>query len=79
MQKKFGTSLDVKVLSEARHFCQKEHTSISRLLEQAIAEYLERRRQQHIEVSVIDATFGALKLPHDVLKSVLEEEIYETF
>ncbi len=78
MQKKFGTSLDTKILSEARHYCQKEHTSISHLLEQAIVEYLERRKQ-HLETSIIDATFGVLKLPDDALKSVLEEDIYETF
>ncbi len=79
MQKKFGTVLDEKVLSQARSFCQQEHTTISHLLEMALAEYLEKKKRHSLSsFSTVEANFGMLKLPAQILKNALEEDIYET-
>lgn len=78
MQKKFGTVLDEKILSQARAFCQKKHTTISHLLKEALTEYLRKESYPAAPFSTVEASFGVLTVPPKILQSVLEEDIYET-
>ena len=73
MQKKIGTILDDKLLSEAKTFSRKEHITISSLIQQSLAEYLERKKHPASSFSAVDATFGALKISPQELKSILNE------
>jgi len=74
MQKKIGTILDDKLLSEAKIFSRKEHITISSLIQQSLAEYLERKKHPASSFSAVDATFGALKISPQELKSILNED-----
>ena len=74
MQKKIGTILDDKLLSEAKIFSRKEHITISSLIQQSLAEYLERNKHPASSFSAVDATFGALKISPQELKSILNED-----
>ena len=74
MQKKIGTILDDKLLSEAKTFSRKEHITISSLIQQSLAEYLERKKHPASSFSAVDATFGALKISPQELKSILNED-----
>ena len=78
MQTKFGTVLNNKLLSRVRVFCQKRHTTISRLLEEALYEYLQKQEHSAYSFSTVEASFGALKISSQDLQSVLEEDLYET-
>ena len=78
MQKKFGTVLDEKILSQARAFCMEKHTTISHLLEKALSEYLQREKHPAASFSTVEASFGALKISPGILQSISEEDIYET-
>ena len=73
MQKKIGTILDDKLLNEAKIFSRKEHITISSLIQQSLAEYLERKKHPASSFSAVDATFGALKISPQELKSILNE------
>ncbi len=77
MQKKFGTVLDEKILDQARTYCRKQHTTISRLLETAVSEYLQRAEAAPSPFSTVEASFGALHISPKNLQSVLEEDIYD--
>ena len=77
MHKKFGTVLDDKLLSRAKTYCQKKHTTISRLFEEALGEYLQKQEHSVSSFSTVDASFGALKISSKNLHAVLEEDIYE--
>ena len=78
MQIKFGTVLDEKLLSRARAYCHKKRTSIRKLLENALDEYLQKNEYSPSSFSTVEASFGALKISPRDLQSVLEEDIYET-
>lgn len=78
MQKKFASILDDKLLSQAKTFCQRRHTTISHLLEMALSEYLKRKESSSSPFSTVEASFGILKVPPAALKATLQENIYET-
>ena len=77
MHKKFGTVLDDKLLSRAKAYCHKKHKTISRLLEEALGEYLQKEERPVPSFSAVEASFGALKISSRDLRSVLEEDVYE--
>ena len=77
MQKKFGTVLDDKLLNEAKIFSQKEHTSISRMIEESLSEFLKRKKSSSSSFSAVDASFGVLKITPQELKNILKEDLHE--
>lgn len=78
MQKKFGTVLDDKLLNEAKLFSQKEHTTIGRLIQESLSEFLERKKHLYSPFSAVDASFGVLKIESKKVKNILNEDLYET-
>lgn len=77
MQKKFGTVLNDSLLSAAKIFCQQKHTTMSRLIEDAIREYLQKAKPVSSDFSAVEVSFGALKVPPRALRTILEEDIDE--
>ena len=77
MHKKFGTVLDNKLLSRVRVYCHKKHTTISRFLEEALYEYLQKQEHAGPPFSTVESSFGALRISAQDLRSVLEEDLYE--
>ena len=77
MHKKFGTVLDDKLLSRAKAYCHRKHKTISRLLEEALGEYLQKEEQPASSFSAVEASFGILKITGRNLRAVLEEDVYE--
>lgn len=79
MQKKIGTVLDDKLLSRAKAYCHKKHKTISRLLNDALHEYLKKQdASTPVGFSSVKSSSGAFKVPKETLKRILEEDIYET-
>ena len=77
MQKKFGTVLNEKLLFRARAYCHREETTISHLLEEALNAYLRKKEHTAASFSAVEASFGALKISPKVLRSMLEEDVYD--
>ena len=77
MYKKVGTILDENLLKRAKQKAISQHTSLSHLFAEALSEYLQRRIKPPSSSS-IEVSFGALKISKSKLKSVLEEDLYET-
>ncbi len=78
MNKKFGTVLDEKLLSRAKAYCHRKHKTISRLMEEALKEYLQKEERPTSSFSAVEASFGTLKIPLKDLRSILEEDVYES-
>ncbi len=77
MQKKIGTILDDKLLAQARIFSQKEHITISRLIQESLSEFIQRKKRPPSLLSAVDSSFGALKITPRELKNILKENLYE--
>lgn len=78
MHKKVGTILDENLLKMAKQKALAQHTSLSHLFEEALSGYLQRKTGHSLSFSTIEASFGALKISKSDLKSILEEDLYET-
>ena len=77
MHKKFGTVLDDKLLTRAKAYCHRKHKTVSRLLEEALEEYLQKEERPVSSFSAVEASFGVLKVNARDLRSILEEDMYE--
>jgi hypothetical protein len=77
MSKKFGTIIDEDVLTRARAYCRTHHMTISHVVEAALADYLKRDTTSHDTLSRVEASFGALSIPPDVLETILAEDLYD--
>jgi metal-responsive CopG/Arc/MetJ family transcriptional regulator len=69
-RKKIGTALDEKLLTAVKVLAAKEHKRLSQVIEEALAEYLRRKRP----TSVVLQTQGAIKIAPELLHRILEEE-----
>jgi hypothetical protein len=73
MKKKIGTILDEDILFAARHMALLQKKTLSEFLEDAIRIYLDM--QKGIP-NVSEETKGAMRIPADSLKKVMEAEAY---
>ncbi len=71
VKKKFGTTLEEELLYELKLLAAKENKRISQILEEALRQYLRRKRG-----GVVQRTRGALQAPASVVQAVLEEEAF---
>jgi metal-responsive CopG/Arc/MetJ family transcriptional regulator len=71
MKKKIGTVLDQQLLTEAKVAAVKENKRLSQVIEEALIEYLQRRRHGQ---NIVAKTHGALGASPEVVQAILEEE-----
>lgn len=79
MQKKIGTILDEELLKKTKEKASAEHTTVSHLFQEALREYLQKKERNAADLSVIESSFGVLKISPKALKIILEEDIHETY
>jgi hypothetical protein len=78
MRKKIGTSLDEDIIKQAKLYAVQTNITFNTLVEEAIVEYLARRRKIGKEISsVVEKTKGSIKVPKSYIDSILEEDDYE--
>ncbi|MEW6455626.1 MAG: ribbon-helix-helix domain-containing protein [Acidobacteriota bacterium] len=74
MKRKIGTLIDDTIFSALKILAAKDKKKISEVIEEAIILYLKKRKK-----GVVEKSEGAIKLPLDIVREVLEEEnFYET-
>lgn len=78
MRKKVGTLLDVNLAKEMKERAREKHTTLNRILEEALSEYFSRHISSKQGVSAVETSFGVVNLPLKTLREIIREEIYET-
>lgn len=78
MQKKVGTILDEGLLEKVKQRAHQEQLALNRVFEKALSEYLLRYAPQQAQFSAVEASFGVLKLPVEIVQKIAKEEIYDT-
>ena len=81
MKRKIGTILEEDLVYKAKQAALSQKQSLSQLLEDALKNYLSsiegNRGKKQRKISQI--TFGAMKIPHKAIKTILKESgVYET-
>ena len=78
MKRKIGTVMEERLLYEAKKAALEKKEQLSRIFEEAVTEYLEKRKRQKIKRGIIQKTQGLIKLSPDKLEKVMREPgIYE--
>lgn len=71
MKQKIGTALDEKVITALKVIAVKEKRKISDVIEEALKQYLQRKRGRTVE-----RTKGAIPASPKVVRAILEEESF---
>lgn len=71
-KKKIGTVLDEELYSVLKVYAATQNKPISVVIEEALSQYLRRGKQ-----SVVEETFGNMKMDPEVLGEILEEDYYD--
>ncbi len=77
MQKKIGTVLDEDLLKKVRQKALAKHTTLNRIFEEALSEYLSREIGSKQKLSAVDLSFGVIPLPSKTVQKIVQEDIYE--
>ena len=71
MKQRIGTTLDEKVVTALKVIAAKEKRRLSDVIEEALIQYLQRKRGKTVE-----RTKGAIPASPKVLKAILEEKSF---
>jgi hypothetical protein len=78
VKKKIGTVMEERLLWEAKKAALEKKEQLSRIFEEAVTEYLEKRKKEKAKKGTIRKTQGLIKLSPDRLKKIMGEPgIYE--
>lgn len=78
MKKKIGTVMEEHLLWEAKKTALEKKKQLSRIFEEAVEEYLEKRKMQKAGKGIVRKTRGMIPLSPDKLKKIMREPgIYE--
>ena len=73
MKSKIGTVIDGELLRRAKVVAAANGMPLSRVLENALREYLDRRRGPRVE-SVVASTWGVMPADPPLVQGIMEEE-----
>jgi hypothetical protein len=73
MKKKIGTVMEDHLLYGVKKAAFEDDEPMSRVLERAVAEFLEKRKRAGGGGDVVRGTFGLIKLDSDKIAEVLNE------
>ncbi len=76
MQKKIGTLLDDDLVKKAKEAAFVRHTTLNRIFEEALREYLSRQGAGR-KLSGVESSFGAMKLSPNIVRMIAHEDIYD--
>ncbi len=71
-KKKIGTVLDQELYKALKVYAATQNKPISEVIEEALSQYLRREKP-----SVVDESFGSMKIHSEVLEEILEEDYYD--
>ncbi len=78
MKKKIGTVMEERLLWEAKKTALEKKEQLSQIFEEALSEYLEKRKRDKATKRIVASTKGIIKLSPDRLKEIMKEPgIYE--
>lgn len=75
MRKKIGTALHEHLVVEMKELAGADGVSFNELLEEAIVEYLTRRRKGSAQ-SFLERTRGSVRLPPQVIEEIIHEDLH---
>ena len=73
MKTKIGTVIDDELLRRAKVVAAANGMALSKVLENALREYLDRRRGPRVE-SVVASTWGVMQADAPLVQIIMEEE-----
>ncbi|MCH7760549.1 ribbon-helix-helix protein, CopG family [candidate division TA06 bacterium] len=77
MRQKIGTVLEKSLIKRLHLEAAREGKPISRIIEEALKAYLDRRKIRG-NPDIVDATWGTIQISPKELKEVLESDLFET-
>lgn len=79
MKKKIGTVMEDHLLYGVKRAALEDDEPLSRILERAVGEYLDKRKRSDGGVAVVKGTYGLIKLDAKEIAEVMNEPgIFET-
>ncbi|MGB9846733.1 MAG: hypothetical protein ACPLRH_04410 [Desulfotomaculales bacterium] len=78
MRQKIGTAINPRLLSQAKLVARQKQKHLNEIIEEALEQYLTGNKKKTREglPSVVRSTKGSLPAPVDLVKKVLEEELF---
>lgn len=73
MKKKIGTVMEDHLLYGVKRAALEDDEPLSRVLERAVGEFLEKRKRTGGGAGVVKGTFGLIKLDADEITEVMDE------
>lgn len=73
MKKKIGTVMEEHLLWEAKKAALEKKQQLSRIFEEAVEEYLEKRKKEKAKKGIVRKTRGLIKISPDKLKRIMSE------
>lgn len=73
MKKKIGTVMEDHLLYGVKRAALEDDEPLSRVLERAVGEYLDKRKRTVGGAGVVKGTFGLIKLDADKIAEVMNE------
>ena len=73
MKKKIGTVMEEHLLWEAKKVALEKKKRLSRIFEEALSEYLEKRKKDRTKKRIVAKTRGIIKLSPDKLREIMDE------
>ncbi|HYG63765.1 MAG TPA: hypothetical protein VEL74_14380 [Thermoanaerobaculia bacterium] len=74
MRRKFSTLLDEHLYDRARLEARRQGKQIADVVDEALTEYLDERSALRGPADVVAGSWGALRLPKERVRQLLEEE-----
>ena len=78
MQKKIGTILNEEILKKAKQEALAQHTTLNHIFEEALSQYLSKQAGSKQKLSVVEMSFGAIRLSARAVAKIAQEDIYAT-
>ena len=73
MKKKIGTVMEEHLLWEAKKAALEKKKRLSRIFEEALSEYLEKRKKDRTKKRIVAKTRGIIRLSPDKLREIMDE------
>lgn len=73
MKKKIGTVMEERLIWEAKKTALEQKEQLSRIFEEALSEYLEKRKKEKAKKRIVAKTKGLIGLPPRKLKEIMKE------
>ena len=73
MKKKIGTVMEEKLIYEVKKAALDADVPLSRVLEEAVEEHLEKRKHEGGRAGIVRSTFGLIKADKESIREIMDE------